>query len=497
MKSFKYWKIVIKLIKLLSIGLTIFYSQILYGQDNCDKANDFLEKEKFKEAVNAYSDECPVDYYLNFAIAVAKNNYESKANEAFKCLQYLAKAKNTYNGKVYYYLGLYYKEGRGTMIPNNNDTAINYFLQSGTNDANFELARLYKKTGQQEKSIEYFKKTADLSDFDNRKTGEANYEVGEYYRQKGNQDEAIKYYRKAKKYEYSGAEEALDELLKMTEEITILFKESNKKQKPIAKKTVRIDGEPKLINDNGECKINILKKDRLEPEPKKIKVEVDGYEPTEFDVSKTIIYLTPKNWLISKDNEPYSRLNVKFGWGANTINFNTDNRDIETGWGNRFNAELNYNHFLFDKHLLFSGIGFRTASYPFSKIDTFYYENLSYNTAYVPIGGKLQIVRFIYLNFQMNLAYNFGAAYNNHLLDYELKGNKMITPFQIEFSSGLTLMKKGWGGMELNYGMACLPVLNKEFKQTINGIEFKPFEGVSSISHGLILNVIVFIPGIK
>ena len=502
----------LKAAKLLLIGLMAFSYQTLSGQSKCDEGGKFFNDKRYRDAIEAYTacDILSLTNVLNFAKAVAENNFsssnEKEQQEVIKRLNRLDKTP-----EVYYYLGLYYKEGKG--VKQNSDSAIVNFEKAVTNvfRANLELAYLYEKSGKERKASLYFKKIADSEgmDIDDNEKARAMFYLGNF--EKNDQDSrieleskiktALDWYEKAKELSSGELRRTLDNSInalldtKIKKEVKLYNK--NQKNRPIANTEVLIDGKIEAkTNENGNCSFWIsFRETRDKPI---MEFDISGYEKRMVDINDpNKWYLTPNKWLTSTENEIYERLNLKLGWGANKINFSTDNRDIESGWGNRFNAELNVNYFMSDKHPMFLGIGLRTNSYPFSKVDKYYYENLSYNTAYIPIGWKWQMVRFLYLNFQANFAYNFGAAYNNYLLDYELKDNKMITPFQIEFLSGLTLMKKGWGGIELNYGIAGFPVLNEEFKQTINDIEFKPFEGVSSISHGLILNVIIFIPGIK
>ena len=489
------------LFKLSFVMAMTLLCQFSYGQCNDEEGMKAYNDKKYEEAITALKKCHLVHLRLPYAISVynVSNSTKEEQKNALEKLESIPPSNLDYK-EARYYLGLFYKNGKG--FASNDSIAIERFLQSGNDKALYELALLYEKFGKEKDAIEYFEMVANSQNIDESKKGYANFKLGDYYEKKGNIDLALSYYEKARVNGHLKAGERYEELLKTSEEFTFALKNINN-DKPIARTNVRIDGVSYPINGEGLCSFPLSRETKIKG--KELEIEVTGYQKGKLDPSTMTVFLIPNNiWskLTDTKNEQYARLNLKVGWGANKMNFNDRPRNIESGWGNQFNAELNVNFFTRGKHslsLLFLGIGFHTNSYPFSKIDTYYYENLSYKTAYIPIGLKWQIpkLHFLYLNVQSNLAYNFGTVYKNYLLDYELKDNNMIKPFQFEILFGLSLMKKGWGGVELNYGFSASSVLNDKFKQTINDIEFEPFYGVDAYPRRLILNVIIFIPGIK
>ena len=513
-----------KVTKLFIFCLTVFSYQTLLGQSkDCKDGDNFFTKGNYRQAIDAYKKGDASCYYLKYAKAVAAKefsySYDSEQKEAVERLEkFLTSSIITpaMKDSVYYYLGLYCKTGKG--VEQSDTKAIEYFEKAKNNipQANLELVRLYEKNKSEYYPPRYLDSIAYSDKLTQDEKVEIMYRLGDHYmvqarkkeEKERNLDKALKWYNEANQNNINNVFKD-----KINDSIMVVLSSSfqrevvlrDNKKRPLANKEVCIAGKPNIpTNANGKCVLEFTMREKMDINPL-IKLSIKGYDTVQYNLTEpnTLYFTSNSFWkkLISTDNEPYTRLNLKVGWGGNKIAFDAS-RDIKCGWGNSWNVELNMNFGkkipFFKKSPLFVGLGFQHHSFPFSKIDKAYYENLSYNSIHMAFGWKYQIpkLRFVYLNIQTNYAFNFGTSYTNLLLDYEWKDNKITNLFHFQLLVGLTLMKKSWGGIEFNY---CLTpsILNTNYEQTINDIKFEPFLTLSSTSHSLLLNLIIYIPGIK
>ena len=510
---------------LLTCSLTIVASlsyQMLYSQEGCEKGKVLLDGKSYKDAAEQLLlCRTTPQYKLLYVKSVYywQGSPKHRNEEAIKVLNSFDKSMSDYE-EAQYYFGLYYKDGKG--VKQNLDSARIYFENAlKIPRANLELIDLYEKIGQEYYPPKFLTPIAMSNDNDISDNEKANamYRLGIYYfkksgetseekKQEENLDDALDWYKRAENLN-STIDIELGKKIKTAKEdvlSTSIWKEvtlQDKNGKKIANKTVDITGTHGLTtvptNGDGKCRFQVTMRQKTEnPE---IKIKVNGYKELPYNLKEPAVSLIPNNiWSKLADPSNEGKLvtfAIKGGWGANKMTFGSL-RDIEPGLGNQYNIELNM---IIGKRfpILAAGIaGFQSNSYPFSKIDKYYYENLSFKSVYFPFGLKCQVFgpqrkfHFLYLHCQVNLGYNFGATYKNYLLDYEMKDNKIIEPFHAEMLIGLTLMKKGWFGIEVNYGFMT-SALNKDFKQTINDIEFKPFDSVYTTPQCFSVNGIVFI----
>jgi len=482
--------------------MTIF-CESLYSQ--CDKGKKLFDEKNYNGAMEELRT-CQQQKLL-FGKSVYKSDKSdiTYQKEAIKALSSLSENDFDYS-EAQYYLGLFYKEGR-EGIEKNTTAAIKYFENARAKFpiANLELIYLYEKLGIKYSLSDYLDPIITSPDINDNDKAEAMFRWGNYYmEQQGkkevNLDEALEWYNKAI---LRAADIELEKKIKDSIEIIlnssvqkeVVLMDNNKK--PLAKKEVAITGKPDTKTDiNGICKFEITMREKTDNPI--IKLNIKGYNEVVFNMKTPTLIFTPNNFWEKLTDSTNERgevpLAFKVGWGANKLRLG---HNIEAGWGNRFNGELDMN--IGKESLILVGLGFQHNSYPFSKINNTYYENLSYSSTYLAMGGKWQVFKapkkfhFLYVNYQVNVGFNFGASYKNYLLDYELKNNGILTPLYIEYLAGLSLMKKGWGGLDLNYCFA-FDALNSSYKQTINGIEFEPLKyNYHSFSQSLLLNLVIFI----
>ena len=461
-----------------------------------DVKNSFRYDDILDYARLCYCDSSNIEFY--------KDSYQKLWNmilnekEDFK-----AKATNDQKAGAYFYIGLFQKEGKGT--DKNSITAKDNLKRASElnyNLANIVLAKIYNEEGDKQKALDYYRKVIKFKDYQ----AEAASELGKAYKT----GEGAKLDLDSAKYWYNmaGNEKEIENINE--KEIPLRLEVKDTKGKNVNDAIFILNGGDPLKNLCASTAQYCFEIPFGEIEKSNVQISEEKHNVQNIPLiiwkekiknRETIsVTLSPNRrsfgtWLTDPTNEGgrYVSLALKGGWGANKLAFGNN---IESGWGNRFNGELDMN--MGEKSLTFVGLGFQHNSYPFSKINNTYYENLSYSSAYIALGWKWQIWKvpkafhFLYVNFQINYGFNFGASYKNYLLDYELKDNKITDSLNFEYLVGLSLMKKGWGGLELNY--CIMPsVLNTEYKQTINGIEFKPFANSYPLSHSLLLNLIVFI----
>jgi hypothetical protein len=483
-----------KLSKLSLLVLMISLCQFAYSQQQCDGdgGKTAYELKDYESAAGLLFDCENFIYSIPFAISVynLKNSTPDYQKQAVKKLKSIP-AVNTNYKEAQYYLGLFYKEGKGVVEPDDN-AAREHFMLSGTDNAYLEIARLSNKLNNNKMAIEYYSKISESTVLGNKDKGEVNHKLGEYNESIRNIDIAIEYYRKAKGSNQD-ADKAYNRLLETPDSTKFVL--TNTKGKPIYAKNVTIDKTNYRTNEKGELTFKFKRKDK--EENKRIEIIVPGYKAETIQLDTYPIKLYPNNFwskLTTPDTAQIS-ITAKVGWALDKIAIKAKGREIEAGWGNRLNAEIDVNYG--KKSMGFLGVGFHTNSYPFSKIDDkVFYENLSYKTAYVALGYKWRIHPLLYLNFQYNSAFNFGTSYKNYLLDYEIKDNKFTNIWTHEVLVGVSLMRKGWAGIELNYGYSS-SVINKTYKMTINDIEFSQLyaglesSGVHSLSLSLIISISV------
>jgi hypothetical protein len=142
-----------------------------------------------------------------------------------------------------------------------------------------------------------------------------------------------------------------------------------------------------------------------------------------------------------------------------------------------------------------SGIEFIT-SYNESK------ENLSVYTLSVPVLFDFQFVDYsFFLKIGVENNFNLNARYHNYLIDTHIsdsRNNRMAKPYTLDGVIGFGFMKLGDEiplALSFQYTRSLMNQLNTNYRHTINGIDFNPFEKAKLYNNMITVSLTWFIGG--